>query len=667
MSLVQMSFTGGVFILAVLAVRGLLLDRLPKKTFYILWLAVLIRLLVPFSFSAPVSVYTLAPGSGITMARILREDGLSPWIAGIKGTERLYGENVNSAGRYAGENRPAADGDGLSGKNGEGGASAGVITEDARPPVFGLWVWTVLWAAGVCLGAGFFACMYIRCWREFATSLPAEHEAARKWQEKRRSRRNIVIRQSDRVGSPLSYGILRPVILMPKNTDWADRSRLFYVWEHEYVHIRRLDAAVKLFLTAALCLHWFNPLVWVMYALFNRDMELSCDEAVVRRLGREARAAYAMTLIAMAEKQSGPGFLYSGFSKNVMEGRIRSIMKIRKQSVWTTIAAVLLTGTVCLVFATSPSAGIAETGGNQYGTVNADPTEGADDVIEEVRNGGEITEDVTALERMEKEVGYDREAILARIAEIDGVIEQMNVDESDYTETLSEEKVALEGMLYELDQQTFDETGYGAYGVSYHLPEGRLYKDGKEVKSFYDEKEGGHLWWDNEGAVIVEVIRDEAGEILRLSETDAGDRVWQDDGTDGSTERGEAGAGGARNGGAADAQQAVLADSVRDMHEWTRDLVYNIAHSERFSEYEECGLSYDEASGYMMYAGEKVGRFKDEWEPGTYTLYTDPTGEVAIEISRDVDGKISGITADDLDALLLQEPTEEADILDREK
>ena len=103
------------------------------------------------------------------------------------------------------------------------------------------------------------------------------------------------------------------------------------------------------------------------------------------------------------------------------------------------------------------------------------------------------------------------------------------------------------------------------------------------------------------------------------------------------------------------------------MHEWTRDLVYNIAHSERFSEYEECGLSYDEASGYMMYAGEKVGRFKDEWEPGTYTLYTDPTGEVAIEISRDVDGKISGITADDLDALLLQEPTEEADILDREK
>lgn len=640
MSLIQMSFMGGVFILAVMALRTLLLDRLPKKTFYILWLAVLIRLLAPFSLVSPASVYTLARGSGRAMERTWDGSGLSAFFAGIKEPDWRSGEKDDAAARYTEENISAVDGNALPGAGGDGRISPEVVTEDARVPASGPSARTALWAVGVCLGAGFFVCMYVRCRREFAMSLPVEHETARKWQENHPSRRNIAIRQSDRVGSPLSYGILRPVILMPKNTDWTDHSRLFYVWEHEYVHIRRLDAAVKLFMAAALCLHWFNPLVWVMYVFFNRDMELSCDEAVIRHFGREARAAYAMTLIAMAEKQSGPGLLYISFSNNVMEGRIRSIMKIRKKSVLTTFAAVMLTGAVCLAFATSPAVGKSGTGEGINDAVQTDPVTGTDDMAEEVSQDDETAVEVTAWERMEKTVGYDREAILARMAEIDSTVERMNVDESDYTETLAEEKTALEGMLDEMDRRDFFEKEYGAYGVSYRLPECRLYKDGKTVKSFYDGKEDGPLWWDDEGTVAVEVIRDGAGEILRLSETEAG------------------AADGSKSGGMENAQEAVM-ESARDMHEQILDLVYNIAHSERFSEYEECGLTYDEASGYLMYAGEKVGRFKDEWEPGTYTLYSDPTGEVAIEISRGADGKITGITA--LDAFFSQELAEGAD------
>ncbi|MFQ7454207.1 MAG: M56 family metallopeptidase [Flavonifractor plautii] len=84
--------------------------------------------------------------------------------------------------------------------------------------------------------------------------------------------------------------MLRPVILLPKTLDRSDVSRLAFVLTHEMAHIRRFDALSKLLLAAAACLHWFNPLVWVMLVLANRDLELSCDAAVVRLYGAEARA-----------------------------------------------------------------------------------------------------------------------------------------------------------------------------------------------------------------------------------------------------------------------------------------------------------------------------------------------------------------------------------------
>lgn len=72
---------------------------------------------------------------------------------------------------------------------------------------------------------------------------------------------------------------------MPKSTDWSNEGTLRFVLEHEFVHVQRFDALSKLALIAAVCVHWFDPLVWVMYVLANRDLELSCDETVVHRFG----------------------------------------------------------------------------------------------------------------------------------------------------------------------------------------------------------------------------------------------------------------------------------------------------------------------------------------------------------------------------------------------
>ena len=170
----------------------------------------------------------------------------------------------------------------------------------AQPPV-----WTIVWAVGAAVCAVVFAVAYGRCCREFRASFPAENDVIRRWLQSHPLRRTIAIRQSGRISSPLTFGVLRPVILMPKKTDWTDETALRYVLEHEFVHIQRFDVLSKLLLIAAVCVHRFNPLVWVMYVLANRDLELSCDETVLRRFGGDVRAAYARVLIRMEAARSG--------------------------------------------------------------------------------------------------------------------------------------------------------------------------------------------------------------------------------------------------------------------------------------------------------------------------------------------------------------------------
>ena len=197
------------------------------------------------------------------------------------------------------------------------------------------------------------AAVYWKCCREFRMSFPVDNDASRQWLQTHPLRRGICIRQSDQISSPLTFGVLHPVILMPKKTDWNDETALQYVLEHEFVHIRRFDAVSKLLLIAAACVHWFNPLVWVMYVLANRDMELSCDESVVRRFGSDARASYANILISMEETRSGFAPLCNHFSRNAIEERITAIMKTKKITVMSLLLAALLVAGTVTVFATS--------------------------------------------------------------------------------------------------------------------------------------------------------------------------------------------------------------------------------------------------------------------------------------------------------------------------
>lgn len=319
MSLIQMSFSGTIMILAVIAVRALTINRLPKKIFVLLWAAVLLRLLIPFSIPSMLSAYSLVESNASIQAPLANTpvDNMIPRVS-----EGQIDKNV-------------------------------ILTQELQSNVPGFSIWQVVWIAGVILCAVFFIISYLRCYFEFRTSLPVRNEFAVKWLEEHPLKRSVQIRQSDQISTPLTYGIFKPVVLMPKRTDWENGQQLQYVLLHEFMHIRHFDMVWKLIAAAALCVHWFNPAVWAMYIFFNRDIELSCDESVVRRFGDTSKASYAKTLITMEEKRRGLPFLSNNFSKNAIEKRITAIMKTRKRTVWAVMIGAVILIAVVVLFATS--------------------------------------------------------------------------------------------------------------------------------------------------------------------------------------------------------------------------------------------------------------------------------------------------------------------------
>ena len=327
MSLLQMSFAGGILILAVIVIRALAINMLPKKAFNALWWISVVRLMIPFSIQSVFSVYSLmgshAPGNGSQTIRVLPIGASGQAIS-------LTSSVLNAANAVS--------------------------------------TWTVVWAAGVLVCAVFFSLAYWKCRKEFQTSIPVGNDFTENWLSVHQQGRRISIRQSGRFSAPLTYGVLHPVILMPTSTKWENTDSLAYVLAHEYVHIRRFDSIRKLVLIVVLCVHWFNPLVWVMYILANRDIELSCDEAVVRLFGENAKAAYARALISMEETRSGLTPLCNNFSKNGIEERITAIMKIKKTTVFSLVLAGFIVVGTATAFATSANAQQAESVGQGSGT-----------------------------------------------------------------------------------------------------------------------------------------------------------------------------------------------------------------------------------------------------------------------------------------------------------
>ena len=641
MSLLQMSFLGTVIILLIVVLRAVLINRLPKKTFLILWWIALIRLLVPFSIKSVTSIYSLLQSiySDINPVRTAQTTTFLP----------IHGNMPEIAN----------------------GLSEAMVQRTESISIL-----SVIWLAGLLLCFGFFAVSYIKCYREFRFSLPVENDILEAWKEKHPLKRSLSIRQTETIAAPLSYGVIRPVILMPKNTEWKNIYQLRYVLEHEYVHIRRLDMLTKLIMIAAVCIHWFNPLVWVMYILFNRDLELSCDETVVRRFGMDIKSVYATALISMEEKKSGLTPLCNSFSKNAIEERIRAIMKIKKTSKFAVIISAVLVICVTGGFATSASSLEKKT---ETAQENGETTVALNEVnIREDESLSSSDVEWWTAEEYAKWLDEEKEVLQSMIGEKaytggDGwfVWTQEKVDETIalYEDNLqkikdgmklsksSDDAVGItmayspENIEYakqeaetvtenkDSNENVFSEeqlSEYAKAGITYQKETGFLMYDGKTIGYFRDEfKPGTYTISSKRGGTLrVEVQRENYGTITDVKAEPLSDDFWSEPAALVESSGGEAVTADEMKGSVFEegGSENIAAD---DMGEYSSEegKGLNIAVPQEYADY---GVSCD-AQGNLVYNGKIIADLYDEGRG----IFSNSNGTMYIEVTRDKSGKIS--------------------------
>ena len=641
MSLLQMSFLGTVIILLIVVLRAVLINRLPKKTFLILWWIALIRLLVPFSIKSVTSIYSLLQSiySDINPVRTAQTTTFLP----------IHGNMPEIAN----------------------GLSEAMVQRTESISIL-----SVIWLAGLLLCFGFFAVSYIKCYREFRFSLPVENDILEAWKEKHPLKRSLSIRQTETIAAPLSYGVIRPVILMPKNTEWKNIYQLRYVLEHEYVHIRRLDMLTKLIMIAAVCIHWFNPLVWVMYILFNRDLELSCDETVVRRFGMDIKSVYATALISMEEKKSGLTPLCNSFSKNAIEERIRAIMKIKKTSKFAVMISAVLVICVTGGFATSASSLEKKT---ETAQENGETTVALNEVnIREDEPLSSSDVEWWTAEEYAKWLDEEKEVLQSMIGEKaytggDGwfVWTQEKVDETIalYEDNLqkikdgmklsksSDDAVGItmayspENIEYakqeaetvtenkDSNENVFSEeqlSEYAKAGITYQKETGFLMYDGTTIGYFRDEfKPGTYTISSKRGGTLrVEVQRENYGTITDVKAEPLSDDFWSEPAVLVESSGGEAVTADEMKGSVFEegGSENIAAD---DMGEYSSEegKGLNIAVPQEYADY---GVSCD-AQGNWVYNGKIIADLYDEGRG----IFSNSNGTMYIEVTRDKSGKIS--------------------------
>lgn len=331
MSIFEMSVSGAVLISIIFFIRKIFLHRLSKKVFIVLWLIVLSRLIVPVSIPASFSFYTWFPKSFTSFQEenndFFKYDLESNYRVGNKDYKKNYRYNDNN--HFFERNIQPSE------------------TNFTVSPLI------ITWISGTFIFANFFAFVYIKSKKIFNKSTLVNNSFIKEWQNKNKLIRDVEIRESAQISTPLSYGLIKPVILIPKNLNKENTVLLEYILTHENVHIKHFDILLKFLMITALCIHWFNPMVWIMYILFNRDIELSCDETVVNIFGEKSRSSYANCLIDMSSKKDDFMPLCNCFSKNAIKERMVSIMKTKKNSIISLVIAVFIILGVTTIFATS--------------------------------------------------------------------------------------------------------------------------------------------------------------------------------------------------------------------------------------------------------------------------------------------------------------------------
>ena len=330
----NMSLTGSVIISFVLLAR-LMLRNAPKIFSYALWAVVLFRLLCPVSVSSALSVLhvTQAPAAPVernvtVMDYTALDIPVLPVVEEPAGEEPILDFPQQNTQKTP-ENR----------------VEAPELPDAAVPPVSAapkrepVYYAVILWLVGLTAMLGYNVYSCIRLLRQIEGAVPL--------------RRDLYL--ADYIPTAFVLGIIRPKIYLPSALAVEERG---YIIAHERCHIKRKDHFFRLLGYLALCLHWFNPLVWLAFSLSGKDMEMSCDEAVIRMYGPRIRAEYSQSLLRLATGHRSFALTPLAFGEGDTKERVINMSKWKKPKTWATIIGLVVCVAVLVACATNP---VAET------------------------------------------------------------------------------------------------------------------------------------------------------------------------------------------------------------------------------------------------------------------------------------------------------------------
>lgn len=321
------NMTVSVVIIAVLLAR-FLLRKMPKKYSYILWSIVGIRMIFDLPFATNISVFNLFRGFAKHTSTV------ETMLAGshrtnLQGSIDLLNKTDTTGAAAAHASRSTA-------------VEAMTHTLTTSQTVLG--ILGLLWLIVVALFVAYGIYSYVKCRLLVRTAVIARDITP----DSRKKKNNVSVWECDRIPSPFVLGIIRSRIYIPFRMPKQEQA---YILAHEECHIRRLDPLWKLIAFLLLAVYWWNPLVWIAFFYMVRDMEMSCDEAVIEQFGNEIKQGYSNSLLSFAMERHPYSFAPVAFGEGDAGRRIKNVLNFKKPHTWVAILVFVLlvvVGVSCL-------------------------------------------------------------------------------------------------------------------------------------------------------------------------------------------------------------------------------------------------------------------------------------------------------------------------------
>ncbi len=338
LKLCNMSISASYLIVAVIMVR-ILLKKVPRKMIVLLWGLVALRLMIPFSYESMISL--IPQSTLITMDSLKQEQ---PQINQSTAEENsLENPTIKHPNNHSSSVLPTKN---SAIDNSSDEKAHQTITDNHV--LSSINILFILWIIGMISLVAYGAFTIIKLNYLLSTAIPMCD--------------NIYF--CDRISTSFIFGVLRPRIYLPYIKEDGD---LYFIMEHEKAHIQRKDHIIKVLGYVLLIIYWFNPLVWLGYTLFCRDIELACDEKVIKNMGVLDRKSYSSTLLTYSVNRYS-GLIYPlAFGEVGVKQRVKNILHYKKPTLWVVLVAVIIIITMGLCFLSDPIPKQKEIKGNSQG------------------------------------------------------------------------------------------------------------------------------------------------------------------------------------------------------------------------------------------------------------------------------------------------------------